>query len=93
MKVVDISIAAMALEELLNAIDMYPQYGGFVTEEEWKNTEMLKYIIVRYVPEGNLKILKIASTWQPLAFHTLAQASAFMLDFKPTIKRYYMFNV
>lgn len=92
MPTTEIEVAARALKELLQDIELCPQYGGFVAEEEWWG-DSYKYVIVRnYFPKDGLKVLKVTNTALPLSFHTREQAEAFMKDFETTIKRYYMFN-
>lgn len=92
MTTTEIEVVARALKELLQAIELCPRYGGRVAEEEWWG-DSYKYVIVRnYFPKDGLKVLKVTNTALPLSFHKREQAEAFMLDFEPTIKRYYMFN-
>lgn len=93
MTTAEMEIAARALKELLQAIELCPRYGGRVTDEEWWQ-ETYKFVIVRsFFPKDGLKVLKVTNTALPLSFHTHEQAEAFMNDFGTTIKRYYLFYI
>ena len=69
-------------------------YGGMVTDEEWKNKDITKWIVVPNDDNGKLIIV---DTWHNskrgcIAFHTQQQAKEFMSypENRTLVKQYYM---
>lgn len=77
------SMLAMAMISQL-----MPYYGGEVTDEEWKNEDITKYIIVR---EGaKIDIYSHYILYSFLAFHTKEQRDEFLKYNEQLIKDYLM---
>lgn len=55
---------------------LMPYYGGRITDEEWLDSDLKKYLICRELDE--IATTERYITWYPITFHTEGQRTAFM---------------
>lgn len=67
---------------------LMPYYGGKITDEEWEDEDMEKYVIRRY--NGNIDVDGLCSTYALLAFHTIEQRNDFLKYNEQLVKDYLM---
>lgn len=67
---------------------LMPYFGGEVTDEEWKDRDMSKYVIRRW--EYEININNLASVYHFLAFHTKEQRDDFLKYNEQLVKDYLM---
>lgn len=67
---------------------LIPFYGGEITDKEWKDSDMKKYVITR---DGN-EIRSVANYTRHefLAFHTSEQRDEFLKNNEQLVKDYLM---
>ena len=67
---------------------LMPYYGGAITDEEWANNDIAKYVICRY----KNRIVKdmLWSSYEFLAFHTEEQRNDFLKYNEQLVKDYLM---
>lgn len=82
------SAQAMAIISQIMAND--ERFGGVVTDEEWRNDNITKYIIFRDIDK--IKFCFFKSTYYFLAFHTEKQRDLFLKENKDLIKDYLMID-
>ena len=77
--------SALAMAQISQLI---PFYGGEITDEEWKDSDMKKYVITR---DGN-EIRSVANYTRHefLAFHTSEQRDEFLKNNEQLVKDYLM---
>lgn len=77
--------SALAMAQISQLI---PFYGGEITDEEWKDSDMKKYVITR---DGN-EIRSVANYTRHefLAFHTSEQRNVFLKNNEQLVKDYLM---
>lgn len=66
------------------------RFGGEITDEEWANSDMLKYILYRYNNTVD-KELRVFS-YTPIAFHTEEQRDLFLKENEQLLKDYFMID-
>ena len=66
---------------------LLPYYGGVITDNEWNDTDIIKYIIERY--NNTCEIDKTFDVYKLLAFHTQEQAEDFLANNKQLVFDYY----
>lgn len=69
---------------------LMPYYGGEITDDEWSNYDIIKYIIKR--SENKIERSVYNYTYNFLAFHTEEQRDAFLLNNLELVKDYLMFD-
>lgn len=80
----------LAMAQLSQIIANDERFGGPITEEEWKNQNVCKRIIVR---SGNrIEVDSCYLTYYFLAFHTMGQRDLFLEENEDLIKQYYMLD-
>lgn len=67
---------------------LMPYYGSEITDEEWKDGDMDKYIIRKW--ENEINVDSFSSTYFFLAFHTEKQRDDFLKYNKQLVKDYLM---
>lgn len=80
------STLAMARISQIMANDK--RFGGVVTDEEWNNSEITKYVLVRR--KGEIDIDYYYTAYQFLAFHTSGQRELFLEENEDLVKDYLM---
>ena len=69
---------------------LMPYYGGEITNDEWNDYNIMKYIIKR--SGNNIERGKYNYTYQFLAFHTEEQRDEFLLNNEQLVKDYLMID-
>lgn len=67
---------------------LMPYYGGEITDEEWKNSSIFKYVIFRMNDGINSSVNHIIYNF--LAFHTEYQRDEFLKNNEQLVKDYLM---
>lgn len=67
---------------------LMPYYGGEITDEEWKDSDMKKYVITRDCNE--IKSVVNYIKYEFLAFHTEEQRNVFLKNNEQLVKDYLM---
>ena len=80
--------SALAMAQITQIMENNPEYGGIVTDKEWKYNQSYKYIINRY--QNKIEYDTVIYQWHLLAFHTGEQRNKFYNDHKTLIKDYLM---
>lgn len=79
------SMLAMAMISQL-----MPYYGGAITDEEWKDDRIIKYIIYRM--SNHIRLDKFYTQYSFLAFHTEEQRDNFIKNNEELVKNYLMID-
>ena len=77
--------SALAMSQISQLI---PYYGGVITDTEWNNSNVRKYVITRqnnYIVYESFKII-----YHLLAFHTREQRDEFLKNNKQLVMDYFM---
>lgn len=77
--------SALAMAQISQLI---PFYGGEITDEEWKDSDMKKYVITRDCNE--IKSVVNYIKYEFLAFHTEEQRNVFLKNNEQLVKDYLM---
>lgn len=67
---------------------LIPFYGGEITDEEWKDSDMKKYVIMR--DSSEVKCVVCYLNYDFLAFHTKEQRDGFLKNNEQLVKDYLM---
>jgi hypothetical protein len=80
--------SAITMARISQILENDKRFGGPVTDEEWNDNRIVKYVIVR---DRNVIVPNISYTlYRFLAFHTTEQRNLFMEENMDLIKDYYM---
>lgn len=80
-----------AMAQLSQIIQNDPRFGGPLTDEEWLDCDIYKYIIDRC--DSDIKAYDwISCAFRFLAFHTQEQRDLFMEENMDLIRQYYMLD-
>lgn len=77
--------SALAMAQISQLI---PYYGGKITNDEWKDSSIRKYIIFRKM--GYVGRCEAYSNYEFLAFHTAEQRDEFLKNNEQLVKDYLM---
>lgn len=77
--------SALAMAQISQLI---PFYGGEITDEEWKDSDMKKYVIMR--DSSEVKCVVCYLNYDFLAFHTKEQRDEFLKNNEQLVKDYLM---
>jgi hypothetical protein len=77
--------SALAMAQISQLI---PFYGGEITDEEWKDSDMKKYVIMR--DSSEVKCVVCYLNYDFLAFHTKEQRDGFLKNNEQLVKDYLM---
>lgn len=82
--------AALAAARISQIIANDSRFGGFITSEEWKDAELIKYVIIRdnYLCENIIK--GSATVYHFLSFHTKKEADLFLDENADLVNDYFM---
>lgn len=80
--------AAAAAAQISQIMANDKRFGGVITNEEWKNEKVMKYVILR--SKCRLKCEINLETFCLLAFHNAVQRDLFLQENKELINQYYM---
>ena len=82
------SALAMARISQIMANDV--RFGGIITDKEWENLNMDKFVIYR---QGNkIQTISVPISYHFLAFHTAEQRNLFLEENKDLVKDYLMLD-
>lgn len=82
------SALAMACISQIMAND--ERFGGVVTDEEWDNLDIEKWVIDRFCNQLNCPV--VDSDYRFLAFHTQEQRDLFLKENEDLVKQYLMID-
>lgn len=77
--------SALAMAQISQLI---PFYGGEITDEEWKDSDMKKYVIMR--DSGEVKCVMCYPNYDFVSFHTKEQRDEFLKNNEQLVKDYLM---
>lgn len=80
--------SALAMAQLSQIIQNDKRFGGPITDVEWKDGDMAKYVIVRLSNE--IICDYFMNRYHFLAFHTQEQRNLFLKENEDLIRQYYM---
>ena len=80
--------SALAMAQISQIMANDERFGGIITDEEWSDTNMLKYTIERQ--ECNIKKITSIIYYKLLAFHTREQRNLFLEENEDLVKDYLM---
>ena len=80
----------LAMAQLSQIIQNDPRFGGPITDEEWKNKDIGKRVIVRSSDE--IRPDYFVQHYHFLAFHTAKQRDLFFKENEDLIRQYYMLD-
>lgn len=67
---------------------LMPYYGGVITDDEWNDNSINKYVIIREV--NHVRTIFYHSNYELLAFHTQEQRDEFLKNNEQLVKDYLM---
>lgn len=67
---------------------LMPYYGGVITDDEWNDNSINKYVIIREV--NHVRTILYHSNYELLAFHTQEQRDEFLKNNEQLVKDYLM---
>ena len=82
--------SALAMARISQIMANDKRFGGVVTDEEWNDSSIYKYVIERYRANGYSTYY--TNTYQFLAFHTPEQRDLFFEENKDLVKDYLMID-
>lgn len=83
--------SALAMAQISQIMENDPRFGGPITDEEWENTIMTKYIIYR-CGDSDIKLDYVAWRYEFLAFHTANQRDLFLKENEDLVRDYLMLD-
>lgn len=83
--------SALAMARISQIMKNDKRFGGIVTEEEWKDDSIHKYVIVSYKGEITSHDWRDCNYYY-LAFHTPEQRDLFLKENEDLVKDYLMFD-
>lgn len=81
---------AKSMKAMAMISQLMPYYGGEITEDEWYNEDVIKYVINKIY--NDIKIYAVYSVYNFLAFHTPEQRDEFLKNNEDLIKEYLMID-
>jgi len=85
----DQAISALAMARISQIIANDNRFGGPITDEEWANDLINKFVIIRSL-YGNIMTEQSFTRYHFLAFHTKEQRDLFLKENEDLIKDYFM---
>lgn len=82
--------SVQAMSELSQIIANDERFGGPITDKEWDNPEIDKYVIERY--HNNIVFKNYYGAWSFLAFRSPEKRDIFYIENEDLIKQYYMLD-
>lgn len=79
--------SALAMSQISQLI---PYYGGAITDEEWNNQDMLKFVLYR--KNNSIKDDVIWTRYNFIAFHTKEQRDDFLKYNERLVRDYFMLD-
>ncbi len=82
--------SALAMAYISQIMKYDDRFGGVITDEEWGNTKLYKFVIYRY--ENKICTTLLSGTYQFLAFHTPEQCKLFIEENEQLVKDFLMID-
>ncbi len=82
--------SARAMARISQLMRNDKRYGGVVTDEQWKNNKIVKFVLYR--SQGAIARKEPIGEYHFLAFHTAKQRDLFLNEHENLIKDYLMIN-
>lgn len=82
--------AALAAARISQIMANDSRFGGIITDKEWKDPELIKYVILRDNYLGENIIKGSATVYHLLAFHTKKEADLFLDENRDLINDYFI---
>ena len=82
--------SALAMAQISQIMANDPRFGGFVTNEEWEDSTVDKFIIYR--GGNNIRTDFANLSYEFLAFHTEEQCDLFLEENEDLVRYYFMLN-
>ena len=82
--------SALAMAQISQILEHDERFGGIITDEEWKNKYIQKYVIYRI--NDKLSSDSYNSTYYFLSFHTQEQRDLFLKENEDLVKQYLMIS-
>lgn len=82
--------SALAMAQISQIMANDPRFGGPVTDGEWLNPDIIKYVITRKYED--IATSDYFCTWMFLAFHTSEQRHLFLKENEDLVRDYLMLN-
>lgn len=83
--------SALAMAQISQIMANDPRFGGAITDKEWQDKKLTKYIICRLGNE--VKIDWVYKFYQFLAFHTKEQRDLFLEENENLVRTYFMLDL
>lgn len=83
--------SALAMAQISQIMDNDGRFGGVMTDEEWRDTKVDKYVILRD-NRGVISDSRATFTYSFLAFHTEEQRDLFLKENEDLVKDYLMID-
>lgn len=84
--------SALAMARISQIIVNDKRFGGPITEAEWANQDIVKFVITRDCINNQIISSVASRAYRFLAFHEMLQASLFKKENMDLIKDYYMIS-
>lgn len=82
--------SALAMAQISQIMANDARFGGVVTDEEWDNLDIEKWVIDRFCNQLNCPV--VDSDYRFLAFHTQEQRDLFLKENEDLVKQYLMID-
>lgn len=82
--------SALAMAQISQIMENDPRFGGPITDEEWGNSRISKYVVSRY--SNNISRDIRYDTYEFIAFHTPEQRDLFLEENEDLVKDYLMLD-
>lgn len=82
--------AALAMARISQILANDSKFGGVITDKEWKDAELIKYVILRDNYLGENIIKGSATVYHFLSFHTKKEADLFLDENADLVNDYFM---
>lgn len=80
----------LAMAQLSQIIQNDERFGGPITDEEWNQSEVHKYCLIRF--KNTIRKDVLWGCYHFLAFHTKEQLDLFLKENEDLIRQYYMLD-
>lgn len=82
--------SALAMAQISQTMANDERFGGVITDEEWEDTTINKFVINRV--KNTINKAAFTSSYEFLAFHTQEQCDLFLEENEDLVKDYLMIN-
>ena len=82
--------SALAMAQISQIMENDPRFGGPITDEEWENSKLPKYVMCKY--SNNLSRDLHYDRYAFLAFHTSNQRDLFLKENEDLVREYLMLD-